>query len=58
MTSASNTGTTISLRKRASQAMCHGNASTSGTTTVRRSAAAVPQTPRPKAMRMHPRVPW
>ena len=44
-------GTTISERERSSQAMWPGKACTSGTTTVRRSRAAVPQTPRLKAMR-------
>ena len=54
---ASNTGTTISLAERASQAMCPGKAWTSSTTWVVPVAAAVPQTPRPKAMRRQPRLP-
>ena len=41
------TGTTISERERELQAMWPGKASTSGTTTVRASFQAVPQTPRP-----------
>ena len=52
------TGTTISLRERLSQAIWPGKASTSSTTTVRRSRAAAPHTPRVKAMRRQPRVPW
>ena len=40
-------GTTISERERELHAMCPGNWSTSGTTRVRRSAHAVPHTPRP-----------
>ncbi len=51
-------GTTISLLEAESHAMCPGNLSTSGTTIVRRSAAAVPQTPRPNAMRTHAGLPW
>ena len=53
----SNTGTTISDFARASQLMCPGNLSTSGTMIVRRSAAAVPHTPRPNAMSRQPSVP-
>ena len=51
-------GTTISEREAASQAMCPGNSCTSATTSVRRSAAAVPHTPRPSAMRTHAGLPW
>ena len=40
-------GTTISERERLLQAMWPGNCSTSGTTMVRCSFHAVPQTPRP-----------
>ena len=45
-------GTTISERDALLQAMCPGNCSTSGTTIVRSSAHAVPQTPLPRLMRM------
>lgn len=48
------TGTTISDRVEAAQAMCPGKASTSGTTWVRRSRAAAPQTPRSKGMTRQP----
>ena len=51
-------GTTISERDAASQAMCPGNSSTSRTTMVRLSAAAVPHTPFPKAMRTQAGFPW
>src|SRR6185436_9879220 len=44
--SSSAIGATISLREPASHTMYPGNGSTSGTTTVRRAAAAVPYTPR------------
>lgn len=51
-------GTTISLRLSASHAMCPGNSSTSGTTTVSRLAAAAPQTPFPKRISWHAGLPW
>ena len=50
-------GTTISDREAASQAMCPGNAFTSGTTSVSRRAAAVPHTPLPSGMRTQARLP-
>src|SRR3984885_11322878 len=50
-------GTTISERDAASQAMCPGNSLTSGTTKISRRSAAVPQTPRPMAMRTHATLP-
>ncbi len=52
------TGTTSSLREAESHAMWPGNAFTSGTTTLRRSAAAVPHTPLPSGMRTHAGLPW
>ncbi len=52
------TGTTTSLSEALSQAMWPGNAWTSGTTTVLRAAAAVPQTPLPSAMRTQAGLPW
>jgi hypothetical protein len=55
---ASKTGTTSSDLDRASQAMWPGKDETSATTTLRRSAAARPQTPRPGAMVRQPGVPW
>lgn len=51
-------GTTISLRLSASHAMCPGNSSTSGTTTVSCLAAAVPQTPLPKRISWQAGLPW
>ena len=51
-------GTTSSDRDAVSQAMWPGNASTSGTRTDRRCAAAVPQTPLPSAMRTQAGRPW
>ena len=52
------TGTTISLSERLSQAMWPGKACTSSTIWVCFVAAAAPHTPRPKAMRRQPSVPW
>lgn len=46
-------GTTISLADSLSQAMWPGKLSTSGTSCVDRVDAAVPQTPRPKAIVWH-----
>lgn len=51
-------GTTISLLLLASQAMCPGNSSTSGTTTVSRFSAAAPHTPRPNRISWHAGRPW
>src|SRR5690606_34841506 len=53
-----NKGTTTSEREAASQAMCPGKALTSATTWVSRVVAAVPQTPRPSAMRTQAGLPW
>jgi hypothetical protein len=38
--------------------MCPGNACTSGTSWLRASATAVPQTPRPTGMRTQAGLPW
>ncbi len=51
-------GTTISERESASQAMWPGKACTSGTSWVVRVAAAVPHTPLPNAIRTHAGLPW
>jgi hypothetical protein len=51
-------GTTTSLMLSPSQAICPGNSSTSGTSCVCCVEAAVPQTPRPKAMVWHATFPW
>lgn len=51
-------GTTISLRLSASQAICPGNANTSGTTTVSFLSAAVPHTPRPNRISWQAGFPW
>jgi len=50
-------GTTISLFDRLLQAICPGNASTSGTISVSRFCAAVPQTPFPNSICRQPTVP-
>lgn len=51
-------GTTISLWLSPSHAICPGNSSTSGTSTVLPSAAAVPHTPLPKAIVWQATFPW
>lgn len=51
-------GTTISLRDRASHAMCPGKSRTSCTSCVVWVWAAVPHTPRPKRMVWHATRPW
>jgi phosphatidylserine decarboxylase len=50
-------GTTISARDAASHAMCPGKACTSGTSWLRASATAVPQTPRPTGCAHRPACP-
>ena len=50
-------GTTISEREAASQAMWPGKLCTSGTTSVSRRAAAVPHTPFPSGMRTQAGLP-
>jgi serine/threonine-protein kinase len=52
------TGTTSSDRVASSQAICPGNACTSGTSCVVRMRAAAPHTPRSKVMRRQPMPPW
>src|SRR6185312_715947 len=51
-------GTTISDRERLLQAICPGNASTSGTISVRPCCQLDPQTPFPFRIRVHATGPW